>query len=275
MGDSVPADIHLHSLRDGRNLAWRQFGEGAPLVMLHGWSMSGAVFTEIAENLSANFQVYCPDLSGHGWSESGGSLNLETLTDDLVDWLTALSIEDPALLGWSLGGQVAMRLAQRHDLSVERLVLVSTTPCFCQKEDWPHGLTVTQVRSMNRQLQRSYLKTLGDFFDLQFSEDEISETRRRDILAFAIRASRLPDPADCMDALAILSGEDLRESLIKITCPTLILHGRADQIVPCGAGEYLAESISGAQFHQMPGVGHAPFMSTPEECEERVRSFLR
>lgn len=271
---AIPSDLHFHALKDGRKLAWRQSGKGRPLVMLHGWSMSGAVFAEVAKELSSHFQVFCPDLSGHGWSEAG-AISLEALVRDLCEWLSALRIERPALLGWSLGGQVAIPLALAENLSVERLILMSTTPCFCQKGDWAHGLPVTQVRTMKRQLQRAYLKTLGDFFDLQFSSGELSAERRREVLAFAVRPSRIADPENCIDALEILSSEDLRDSLPSLTCQTLVLHGSNDQIIPCGAGEYLAETIQGARFHCLQGIGHAPFISRPGECVEQIRRFLQ
>lgn len=275
MANNTPPDIHFHRLANGRQLAWRQIGQGPPLVMLHGWSMSGAVFHEVATALSSDFQVFCPDLCGHGWSDPADHYSLSLFADDISDWIDTLELPRPALLGWSLGGQVVMHLAKHARSRVSRLLLISTTPCFCQKEGWLHGLPQTQVRTMDRQLKRAYLKTLGDFFDLQFAEEQLSAARRKELLDFAVRASRLPEAEDCMATLDILATEDIRALLSGIDCPVMVMHGTRDQIIPGDAGRYLATEISEAQLHLLDGVGHAPFMSRPGECVEIWQGFLK
>ena len=275
MAEAHPVELSFHRLPDGRRLAWRQTGQGPPLVMLHGWSLSGSVFHEVAAALAGDFQVFCPDLCGHGWSDPGASCSLQSLADDLGDWLSSLDLPAPALLGWSLGGQVAMQLAGQAPSSLGRLLLVSTTPCFCRKKDWPHGLPPAQVRSMGRQLQRAYLKTLGEFFDLQFADETPTAARRREILAFSARASRLPQPDDCLATLNLLGTEDLRPAVSRLACPVLVMHGSRDRIIPWQAGRYLARTIAGARLQLLEGVGHAPFISRPRECVEIWRSFLK
>ncbi|HKJ05433.1 MAG TPA: alpha/beta fold hydrolase [Geopsychrobacteraceae bacterium] len=275
MAEHPPVEILSHRLADGRRLAWRQAGQGPALVMLHGWSMSGAVFQEVATTLSTDFQVFLPDLCGHGWSDPCSDYRLDTMADDLVDWLSAINVSGPALLGWSMGGQVAMQLAIQNRLNIARLLLISTTPCFCQKEGWMHGLPQTRVRTMVRQLKRAYLKTLGEFFDLQFAGEPLDNFRRRELLAFAVRDSRLPQQQDCIAALNLLGREDLRALVQKIDTPTLIMHGAQDQIIPDEAGQYLASEIPGAEFHLHKTVGHAPFMSSPSETAELWRRFLQ
>lgn len=274
MAETAPEDIHFHQRSDGRRLAWRQVGQGPPLVMLHGWSMSGAVFHEVATALSNDFRVFCPDLTGHGWSDAGNNYSLDILTEDIAGWMNALELPDSAVLGWSMGGQVALKLAVNRKLSVSRLLLVSTTPCFCQKQNWRHGLPLAQVRIMGKQLQRAYLKTLGEFFDLQFAEEDISPGRRRELLGLSVRDSRPQASEDCIKALNVLVAEDIREIVSEIDLPVMILHGTKDRIIPCDAGSYLAENIKHAQMHLIDDVGHAPFMSCPAECVRIWRSFL-
>lgn len=274
MLETVPADILFHELADGRRLAWREVGEGPSLVMLHGWSMSGAVFQEVATALASDFRVLCPDLCGHGWSEPVTHYSLDCITNDIADWMNALRLPPSAVLGWSLGGQVAMQLARNFSALISRLLLISTTPCFCQNDSWIHGLPETQIRTMRRQLQRAYHKALGDFFDLQFADEQLLTKRRQELLGFNVLSSRLPQTKDCLSALDVLSIVDMRTSLQEIYCPTLVMHGANDKIIPNRAGCYIASAIDRAQLYLLDDIGHAPFMSQPDNCVEIWRKFL-
>ena len=94
-------------LGNGRQLAWREWGNGSPLLMLHGWSMSSAVFAEVAQILGQYFRVLCPDLPGHGASDPAPDTSLPAFSEILGEWYLTLQLPAAALLGWSLGGQVA------------------------------------------------------------------------------------------------------------------------------------------------------------------------
>ena len=103
---------HSFILKDGRKLAYREAGSGDALVLLHGWSMSSAVFTEAFPFFQDRFRVLAPDLRGHGDSDPGPGYSLDALAGDLSEWLQGLRLCDIRLLGWSLGGQIALTLAQ-------------------------------------------------------------------------------------------------------------------------------------------------------------------
>ncbi|KIH77019.1 pimeloyl-[acyl-carrier protein] methyl ester esterase [Geoalkalibacter ferrihydriticus] len=262
------------TLADGHTLSYRDAGQGPPLVLLHGWSLSATVFSEMIEGLAADFRVLAPDLRGHGSSDCAPGFGLEDFSADLRQWLDALNLDTFYLGGWSLGGQVALKLAQVEPQRIERLLLVATTPRFSNAEDWIHGLPDVQVRSLARNLRRVYEKTLGDFFALQFGPEEITPQRYRQILAFAVRPGRVPAPEAALAALETLRQVDLRADLHTLGCPTLVVHGRNDAITPVAAGRYLASAIPDARLHELADVGHAPFFSRPEQILSLWREFL-
>jgi pimeloyl-[acyl-carrier protein] methyl ester esterase len=260
-------------LSDGRSLAWREAGEGPPLVLLHGWAMSAAVFTEALDHLSSRFRVLAPDLRGHGASEGGPGYGFADFAADLREWMDALDLRDAVMGGWSMGGQVLLELYPAVRRRVRRLMLIAATPRYASGGDWSKGLPEGQIRVMARDLKRNYLKAMGDFFALQFAGEEIDRLRHRRIIDFAVRQGRLPEPETALAALESLRQGDQRDSLGGIDCPALVLHGELDRVVPPAAGRYLAEHLPQAQLVLLSGVGHAPFLSRPREMFEQWRNF--
>lgn len=262
------------TLADGRQFAWRQAGSGPPLVLLHGWSMSSTVFTEVMDELSSNFFLLAPDLRGHGYTDPGDGYALTDFAADLHAWLQRLGLPEINLLGWSLGGQVALHWAPLLGGRLRRLILVGTTPRFTAATDWAAGLPASQVRAMARDLKRDYLKTMGDFFALQFAGETLPRERYRQIVKFAVRAGRLPDPDVALAALETLRCEDQRHALGNVKVPVLLQHGALDRITLPAAAGYLAANLPNVRLELLPGVGHAPFLSRPQEVCRRWQDFL-
>jgi len=264
---------HL-TLSDGRRLQYREQGTGPPLVLIHGWAMSSAVFDEALGAFAETHRVLAPDLRGHGGSEGASGFGLEDLAGDLSEWFAALDLQGACLGGWSLGGQVAMALFPAVRQRVARLMLIDTTLRFVRSGDWPHGLPAGQVRAMARDLRRNYRKAMGEFFAGQFVAGEISPERYRQVLAFAVRAGSLPEPETALAALETLGCADLRPRLSELDCPALVLHGEEDPITFPGAARTLARDLLAGKLVLVPKSGHAPFLSRPGEVFARWREFL-
>ena len=262
------------ALADGRQIGWRERGEGPAVILLHGWGMSSAIFTEALEALSDRFRVLAPDLRGHGISDSGSGYGLDDFASDLRQWIDALGLSEVRLLGWSLGGEVALTLLPSLRCRVDRLALVSTTPCFTVSDDWHEGLPSAQVRAMARDLKRNLQRAMGDFFMLQFDGETRSRQRLKEILDFSVRNSSLPPLDVALEALETLRTSDLRHLLPEIDCPTLVMHGLLDRIVPPGAAEKLSESLPQGRLRVYEGVGHAPFLSCPDMVFQEWRDFF-
>lgn len=264
--------LHRFTLPDGRTLVWRESGSGPALVLLHGWSLSGLAFSELADHL-ADFRLLLPDLPGHGGSSPAPSPTLPALADDLAAWL-AVTVPGPVRLGgWSLGGMLAMELTARPYVPVERLLLIGTTPRFTASADWPFGLPATQVRALARNLERRFAATLGEFFALSFGPDEVDAARLRAIRAFAIQPAGLPDPASAAALLALLEQHDQRQLPVAIACPTLVVHGTDDRIVPVGAGRALAALLPHGRLCEFAATGHAPHWTRLQETAGAIREF--
>lgn len=265
---------HTLTLPDARPLFWREAGRGRPLLLLHGWSMSSTVFAEVQADLARDFRVLAPDLRGHGSSAPGPGYALADFAADLSVWLDALDLDQAALLGWSLGGEVAQLLAAQQPERFWRLLLVASTPCFAATPDWVHGLPQSQIKVMGRDLRRNYELTMNSFFALQFADDELERERYRQIVGFAVRAGRLPAPDVALEALETLRCADLRPLLPQLTLPALVLHGARDRIIPVGAGRYLGTALPKARYVEWSQVGHAPFLSRAPETLQLWREFL-
>jgi pimeloyl-[acyl-carrier protein] methyl ester esterase len=167
-----------------------------------------------------------------------------------------------------------LNLAPALSGRLRRLILVGTTPRFTAAADWPAGLPELQVRAMARDLKRNYLKTMGDFFALQFAGEAMPRERYRRIVDFAVRGGGLPQPEVALAALETLRREDQRSALGKVEMPVLVQHGELDRITLPAAADYLAAQLPAARLDLLPGVGHAPFLSRPQEVCRRWRDFL-
>jgi pimeloyl-[acyl-carrier protein] methyl ester esterase len=253
---------HLH-LPDGRNFAWQTSGNGAPLILIHGWGNSAELFNELMNQLPG-CHCLAPDLPGYGASTAAARVDLTALSDDFIRWFDALGLETVTLLGWSLGGMLAQELAARVPARSARLILVATTPRFVSARDWPHGLADSAVRALARDFKRAPLPTLEQFWRRQFHGEG------------SIPSPLLPEvePATALGGLELLRQVDLRNQLSKITMPTLVLHGSADVIIPIGAGRYLAATLPQAFLHEISGCGHAPFLSAVVPVSVAIRDFL-
>ncbi len=266
--------MNFFALPDGRRLAWREKGIGDPLVLLHGWSMSSVVFSEALETLSNNFRVLVPDLRGHGDSDPGDGYGLDNFVEDLKLWIDSLGLQFFQLLGWSMGGQIALKLCGANPDRVKQLILVDSTPRFVAGNNWAHGLPDAQIEAMSRSLKGDYLTTMGNFFALMFTGENLSDDRHHQLAKMTAHAGCLPKPEVALASLETLRNSDLRTHLKNITCPTLIMHGDQDAIILPSAGQYLSENIADARLFMCPGISHAPFLSHPEEVFKTWREFL-
>ena len=144
-------------------LACQSLGQGADLVLLHGWGMNGAVWSELAEALGADYRLHLIELPGHG------DRPLQT-GPELADWARACLEAAPpraAWVGWSLGGLVAVQAALSAPQRVSRLVLAAGTPRFVQGPDWAPAVARATLKEFGAALVRDPETTLDRFLGLQ------------------------------------------------------------------------------------------------------------
>ncbi len=247
-------------------------GAGPPVVLVHGWSLSSAVFDEEAAALARLHRVVAPDLRGHGLS-GGGSFVLADLARDLAALLDRLGLEGAVLAGWSLGAQVALAALPLVRTRLRALVLVSGTPRFTAGEGWTDGLSAKSVEVLAHRVRRDPARALGRFFDGMFAEGELGEAGLRRAAALRARIP-FPGPAAAQAGLDVLAREDLRAALSRVDLPTLVLHGEADPICPVGAARAIAGAVPNARLEIVAGAGHAPFLSRPGTLARALASVV-
>src|SRR5271170_4832175 len=138
-------------------------GAGPPLVMLHGWAMHSGLFTPLLPRLTHRYRVHRVDLPGHGRSATVAPYTLDTIIAAVAAALAgSLSDADAplTLLGWSLGGTIALRWARSEPARIARLILTGTTPCFMSRPDWPHAMAAATLRRFGDEVAASYRLTL-------------------------------------------------------------------------------------------------------------------
>ena len=107
-------------------------GQGQPLVMIHGWGMHSGVWQPLIKRLSKQYMLYLVDLPGMGNSRPVEPYHLHSLADEIAQVIPGVS----DVLGWSLGGLVAQRIALNQPDRIRRLILVGSTPCFVSNNEW-------------------------------------------------------------------------------------------------------------------------------------------
>ncbi len=243
-------------------------------LLLHGWAMNGAVWSDLAGRLESDGPVLTPDLPGHGRAADppDGKPPLEALADRLEG---RPSPGGPfTLVGWSLGGLIAIWLALRHPRECRRLVLIASSPCFVRRPGWSAAMSRATLDDFARRLEDDAGATISAFLALQFLGCRRALSARRALEASLAR--RPPArPSGLRVGLEALSSVDLRDRLAGLRMPVLVVQGRLDRIVPPAAAEALVDAVPDGRLEVVDTAGHAPFMSHPDRVAAAIGDFLR
>src|SRR5882724_12536649 len=249
-------------------------GSGPDLVLLHGWGLNIRVWDGLVQELGDRFRMIAVDLPGHGrsaWGAGGG-------TPAEQAWLihtTLASVSNRySLLGWSLGGQIALDLAAAMPGQIDKLVLVAATPRFAQSADWPYGMQPAAITKLATQLRQNYRQTVRDFLELQV-RGSIEGSSVLEQLRHALFVHGEAQPEALEAGLNTLATSDLRPTLPHVKAPTLVIAGQHDRITAPGASRVLAAALPDARYVEMRRAAHAPFLSHRKEFTAALEQFLR
>lgn len=269
---TIPSnDITLHYTDSG--------GTGRPVVLVHGWPLSGESWSEQVPALTAaGHRVVTYDRRGFGQSDKpADGYDYDTLTADLAGLLEGLDLRDAVLVGFSMGGgEVARYLGTRGGDRATAGVLAGAVPPYLLKtDDNPDGgLADEDVEGMKEGVRSGRQEFLDGFTRDFFSADgelQVSEEQRREALALAAPA-RDEAVLGCIDAFG---RTDFRADLEAISVPVLVIHGSADAIVPFEvSGRRAAESIPQAELVVVDGGPHGFNVSHAEELNKALLDFL-
>lgn len=240
-----------------------------PIVLLHGWASHPQVFRVPARALEKHYRVQVLALPGYGGTVDCTPYTLEKIADTLA----ATAPKHCAVVGWSLGAQVALTWAQRKPAQVQRLALIAGTPCFTQSTGWTDAVTPMVMRQFTAAIKHDCSSVLRRFVALQ-SQGDTRAVRVAHALRTALFTNPLPTQAVLEAGLEILRTVDLRDTLPALAQPTLVLHGANDAVTPVAAGAALAAMLPHARFHQIAGAGHAPFLAHADAVALLLREFF-
>src|SRR2546428_11795190 len=234
----------------GYQLHYRIYGSGKPLVLLHGYGVSGHVWQRSIPYLARQRQVIVVDLPGHGRSTLQGPWRLRAIAPLLATWLQELELEPAALVGHSMGGAIAVHLATFAPTLFERLILVNAAALPLQET-----LLTMSLRSLRSMAQRG-----GGGYPLALLRDVLK-----------------PRPRLHWQAAQEMIQSDFRAELAQLAAtpiPILIIWGERDPLLPLSFGQDLSKTLPQATFTTMPQSGHRPPLSEPEKFSRLVLEFL-
>jgi non-heme chloroperoxidase len=261
------------------DLYYEDHGSGTPVVLIHGWPLSGASWEKQEQVLlDAGHRVITYDRRGFGRSgKPATGYNYDTFTNDLHTLLTHLDLHNVTLVGFSMGGgEVARYLGTHGSVRVKKAALISAIPPFLLKTaDNPGGVDKSVFDGIQQAIHADRPAFLTAFFSNFYNLDIWLEKRISDEavrLSWNIAAGASPKGTyDCVSAWL----EDFRADLARIDIPVLIVHGDADRICPLVAtGKSASAAIKGSRFVIIEGGPHGLNWTHAEELNRALLDFI-
>jgi len=237
-------------------------GQGDDLTLIHGWGMNASVWSVLLPELRQDYRVTVLDLPGHGNSAGASFSDLPSLSRQVLDVLP----EKTVLLGWSLGGLVALWLASVEPERFGRVLLVSSSPCFVQRPGWPAALEHGVFDAFSSGLEQDYLATLKRFLALQLKGAEDAGSLVRSL--GECLNERPPQKQALVQGLGVLNDEDQRSRLCALGRRASLLLGGRDTLVPSRMARELTSICPEVDIEILQDAGHMPFITHPAQFHD-------
>jgi len=260
-------------------LYYEDHGSGSPVVLIHGWPLSGASWEkQTAALLAAGHRVITYDRRGFGRSTRPAvGYNYDTFASDLNTVLTSLNLTDVCLVGFSMGtGEVTRYIGKYGTKRVRKAVLIGTLgPYLVKASDNPDGVDASVFDGLKAAIKADRPTTLLDFLHNFYNYDVlggklVSERVVEDNWNVAVGASATGTLA-CVDSWI----EDFRKDIVRNDVPTLLLHGDADRILPPDAtSRRQATMIKNVKFVELKNGPHGVLWTHAEQVNRELVDFL-
>ncbi|RZK12761.1 MAG: alpha/beta hydrolase [Flavobacterium sp.] len=278
-GKRVPASLgraEYIEVEKGVKLHVTDIGEGKPIVLIHGWPLSDAMYEYQYQYLaSKGFRVVGITLRGFGQSDRPyGKYDFDVFSDDIKVVLEKLKIEDATLGGFSMGGAVVIHYVTKYNAAhVSKLALFgAAAPSWIQRDGFPYGLTkeavdgVIQATLTGRQ---DLIASFGALFPAK--EGNISKNVEKWLENINLQAW----PYAVTQSITALSNLDLRPELAKIKIPVAIFHGTQDKLCDFTFAEELHKGIKDSYIVKFENSGHALFVEEASKFNSELEKFAR
>ena len=276
-GKRVPASAgrqEFIEVEKGVKLHVTDLGEGQPIVLIHGWPLSDAMYEYQYQALAQKgFRVIGITLRGFGESSKAyGKYDFDVFSDDIKVVLEKLNIQNAVLGGFSMGGAVVIHYVTKYNAAhVSKLALfAAAAPSWKQRDGFPFGVSDADAEGLIKATMTSRQDLIAGFgAAFPAKEGAISKNVEKWLENINLQAS----PYAITHSITALRDLDLRPSLAKIKIPTAIFHGTQDKLCPFDFAEQLKKGINNSYIIKFENSGHALFIEEADKFNAELEKF--
>ncbi|MFB8370583.1 alpha/beta fold hydrolase [Pseudarthrobacter sp. NPDC055928] len=254
----------------GLEITYQRAGSGEPLILLHGgFGFDSRSWGPQLDGLDDEFDVIAWDAPGCGGSaDPPESFSMDHYADSLAEFVRAIGLTRPHVLGLSFGGALALALYARHPALPRSLILAGAYA------GWAGSLPPDEVQRRVQRISEEVAQPPEEWLP-KYLPGMLTASAPREMAEQTLALMSDIHPRASLTMLRAMADADLRGILPAIDVPTLVLHGELDERSPLAVGKELHTKIPASQFVVLPGVGHLSNIEAADAFNLAVRTFLR
>lgn len=256
-------------------MSYADDGAGTPVLLVHGWAGNGGFFQALAARLARTNRVLTLTLRAHPGSGHGSApLTIETLADDIVEFVETLDLKGVVALGWSMGAMALWAAAPKLGARLSGLIVEDMAPRLINDASWQYGLagdySADDIAATLGEIRSDWPAHVARFAPRMFARNADA-----DQIAWAAAEMSKAEPEAMASFWASMARQDFRGALARITQPMLVIGGAESQVYPDRATAFVAHTAPKGERVVISGAGHVPHLEAPDAFFNHVEAFVR
>ncbi len=265
--------------KDGTEIFYKDWGTGAPVVLIHGWPVHGDMWEKQATFLSEHgLRTIVYDRRGFGRSgQPWSGYDYDTMAADLHALMEKLDLRGATLVGFSMGGGEVVRYLSRYgSRRVAKAVLVAAvTPFLLKTGDNPDGVDAKVFEGIEQEIRKDRPAFLKEFGPKFFGRTALKHTVSEAVLEWTQTMALTGSLRSTLETAKSWATTDFRQEMKGITIPTLVIHGTSDATVPIDvSGRRAAKLLPNARLSEYDGEPHGLFLTAADRLNEELLQFI-
>ena len=248
---------------NGIQIAYARKGTGKPLVLVHGYPLDHTIWDEVVSLLENDFDIIFPDLRGFGQSDVVESqYKILDMATDIAGLLDQLGFKKAAIAGHSMGGYISLAFARAYPDRVTGLGLIASQALADPPENKIGRYDAAE------EIMKTGVEPVAEGMSTKLTPDERVQAYVRGLIA-------AQHPAGLAGALKAMAERDDSSSILSsFQFPVVLIHGKADELIPVQRAQEIKSAISQATLMELSSVGHMPMMENPQATATALKTLL-